>query len=26
VPSAALDADDLNLHALWIEHARALTA
>jgi len=25
-PSAALDADDLNLHALWIEHARALTA
>jgi len=26
VPSAALDVDDLNLHALWIEHARALTA
>ena len=26
VPSVALDADDLNLHALWIEHARALTA
>ena len=25
-PSAALDADDLNLHALWIEHARELTA
>ena len=26
VPSVALDTDDLNLHALWIEHARTLTA